>query len=298
MRALHTSSATVTARAVAAQVSSPNCVYALNPTATNAISASNGAQITVGCGIGVESSASHAIYSTGGASITATAVNVVGNYYTDNGGQIAPTPKTGVLPLSDPLAYIAAPTVGGCTYTNYPPQTGGAHVVLSPGTYCGTGLNITNGMTGTFNPGAYIISGGGMHFGGGAIVTGSGVTFYISKGNGYSFGPVVIDNGVTATLSAPTSGTYSGILFFQDRTVTTANTSGSAASLQGGAAMTLTGALYFPGTQLNVANGTSTTASYTLIVADTIVFAGGAQFNANYSSLQGGSPIQVATMGE
>jgi len=297
MRVLNTDSATVTARAVAAQVSSPNCVFALDPTAADAIEASNDAQVVVGCGIISDSSNSKAVYSTGSASISGTAVNIVGSYYTDNNGHISPTPKTSVLPLSDPLGAVPAPTVGSCTYTNYPPQNGGSHVTLSPGTYC-NGLNVTNGMTAVFNPGTYIIVGGGMHFAGGTTETGTGVTFYVTKNSTYSFAPVVMDNGVNVTLSAPTSGTYLGMLLFQDRSITTANTSNSATQLQGGATMALSGALYFPGTQFTVANGTNTSASYTIIVADTIVFAGGMNLSANYTGLQGGSPIQVATLGE
>jgi len=299
MRAFSINAATVYARAVAAQVTSPNCVFALDPSLSDALEANNDATVNVGCGVIDNSSSSSAAFATGSASINATAINVVGGASTNNNGSFSPTPKTGVLPLSDPLIAIVAPTVGGCTYTNYPNpgSMGGQTVTLYPGTYC-NGINIANGMTGIFTSGTYIISGGGMNIAGGSKVTGSSVMFYISKGNGYSFAPLVINNGTTVTLSAPTSGTYSGMLFFQDRSITTANTSNSSTSLAGGATMTLTGAIYLPGTQLNVSNGTNTSATYTIVVADSILFQGGIKLNANYSGLQGGSPIQVATLGE
>ncbi len=299
MHLLSQTSAVVSARAVAAQVSSPNCVFALDPTASKSLQATNDAQVNVTCGVIVNSTSSSALYATGSATITATALNVVGGYSTDNNGKISPTPKTGVMPLADPLAYEPAPTVGSCTYTNYPNpgQMGGQTVTLSPGTYC-NGINIANGMTGKFNPGVYVISGGGFNVAGGSTVTGTGVTFYISQGNGYSFAPVVFNNNAYVTLTAPTSGTYLGLLLFQDRSITTANTSNSISQLAGGADMKLTGALYFYGTQLDISNGTNTSDSYTIVVADTISLEGGITLNGNYSGLDGSAPINVATLGE
>lgn len=44
------------------------------------------------------------------------------------------------------------------------------------------------------------------------------MTFYLTGANA-SYGSVNIANGVTVTLSAPTSGTYDGLLFFQNRSI-------------------------------------------------------------------------------
>jgi Flp pilus assembly protein TadG len=297
LKILNVNSSTVSARAVAAPGSSPNCVFALDPSMSEAIQTSNGATTNVGCGVMVDSSSSSALYATGSGAINATSISVVGGYETNNNGKLSPTPATGVLPAADPLAALPEPSVGSCTYTNYPNpgSMGGQTVTLSPGTYC-NGLNVANGMTAHLNAGTYIISGGGVNFAGGSPVSGSGVTFYVTSGNGYSFAPVVINNGATVTLSAPTSGTYAGVLFFQDRSV--ANSSSNEAQLAGGANMSLTGALYFPSTAMNISNGTSTSATYTIIVADSLIFTGGITFNANYSSLTNGSPVQTVTLGE
>jgi Flp pilus assembly protein TadG len=299
MGLLNKKSVTVYARAVSAQVSSSNCVFALDGSASDALQATNDAQVTINCGVVVDSTSSSALYATGSAQINATGVTVVGGYSTNNNGKISPTPITGVIPMADPLAYEQAPTVGSCTYTNYPNpgSMGGQTVTLSQGTYC-NGINIANGMTGKLNPGLYIISGGGLNIAGGSTVTGTGVTFYITKGNGYSFAPVVINNGTNVTFTAPTSGSYAGLLFFQDRTITTSNTSNSVTQFAGGTTMNLTGALYFPGTQLDISNGTNASDAYTIIVADTISLEGGMTFNGNYSSLNGIAPITVATLGE
>ena len=60
-----------------------------------------------------------------------------------------------------------------------------------------------------FKPGVYVIKGGGWNVNGGSW-TGSGVTFYFADTSHIQF-----NSGISATLSAPTSGTYSGLLFYE-----------------------------------------------------------------------------------
>ena len=309
-------SVTVKARAVAQSQSAAGCVYALDSSASQAVNMSNGVSISSSCGVVVDSSSSSALSVIGGAKLTTTSVGVVGNYSVNNGGTIVKysgggslTPATGMIAVPDPLGSVAAPTVSGCTYTGTqtynsyvasqtPPYSG--KYTINPGTYCG-GISASNGISITFNPGTYILAGGGMSLqNGGGSTSGTGVTFYNTKGSAASYtgsnnayAGISIANGVTATFSAPTSGSLSGILFFQDRSVA----KGSAAStFAGGTSLNLAGALYFPTTQLNYSNGAS--AAYTILVADTLVFTGGATMNNNYTSLSSGSPIKMARLSE
>jgi hypothetical protein len=279
------SSGTVRARAVAQRGGGgTTCFFALDPTMSNAFSVSNGVNVSSSCGIMVDSDSSTALTATGGARLTAPTISVVGQYTVNNGATISPSPTEGVSPLSNPFSSLAAPTVGACTYTSYSVGNG-ATVTLNPGTYC-NGLTIANGATATLNSGTYIMKGGGLTFAGGAQITGTGVMFYNTYGGGYSYGGINFNNGTTETLTAPTTGTYAGILIFQDPTVV----GGAASSLAGGTNATLTGALYFPTTALAFSNGAS--AAYTIIVADSVSFTGGVTLNNNYSSLPGGSPIK------
>jgi hypothetical protein len=203
----------------------------------------------------------------------------------NNGGSTSTTPITGASPMSNPFASLPAPTVGACAYTNYT-VGGGATVTLNPGVYCG-GLNIANGATATLNAGTYILKGGGLTFAGGATITGTGVMFYNTYGTGYPYAPFTFNNGTTETLVAPTTGTYAGILLFQDPTVV----GGAASTFAGGTSANLTGAIYLPTTALSFSNGAG--AAYTIIVADSVSFTGGVTINNNYSSLPGGtSPIK------
>ena len=95
---------------------------------------------------------------TGGATVNAGSASVVGGAVVNNGGSITPAFTTGVAATSDPFASLPSPAVGACTQTNYNPGFG--NWTLNPGVYCG-GITISNGSTAVFNPGTYIIKGGG-----------------------------------------------------------------------------------------------------------------------------------------
>ena len=274
------STSSIRAKATAGLVGavSPNCIFALDPTAQNAFSASNGVTVDVnGCAIAVDSSNAQAASIVGGASVSASAINVVGGVAINNGGTTTPTPVTGVSVIADPLAALPALSPGACLKTNYSPPSDTA---IPPGTYCG-GINVTNGVTNvTFSGGIYIIDGGGLTLGGGITTSGSGVMFYLT-GTNATYGSVTIANGVTATFSAPTSGVYQGILFFQDRAITSANN----ATFAGGAVMQLSGSLYFPTTDVSFSNGTSTETYSTAIVAKQVSFTGGANIKYDPTGL-------------
>jgi Flp pilus assembly protein TadG len=274
----------ITAKATAGLVGtvSPDCLYVLDPSAPSAFQASGGVSVTAsGCAISVNSSSSTAASVTGGASVSATAIDVVGGVAVNNGGTTTPTPVTGVTPIADPFVSLPALTPGTCLHaTTYSPPS---WTTLVPGTYCG-GINVGNGATNvTFGAGNYIINGGGITFGGGTTSSGSGVMFYLT-GTNASYGSVTIANGVDVTLSAPTSGTYLGVLFFQNRLIN----SSSNADFAGGATMLLTGSLYFPTTDVAFSNGSSAEANSTAIVADKISFTGGANIKYDSTGLKTG----------
>jgi hypothetical protein len=266
-----------------------NCLVVLNPTGNQSLTISGGAAIHASsCATEVDSSSSDALDVSGGSSLTSSAIQVVGNY---NGhgcsSCISPTPTTGVSPFSDPLASLAAPTYNAsqCDYTN---ETINGTATLSPGNYCG-GITIQGGSTVTFTAGTYILLGGGLTIHGGSTVTGIGVTFYntYNGGNPNNYKPVSISSS-TVTLSAPTTGALSGILFFQDRT---AKASGQE-SFTGGSNTNLSGTLYFPvsNTQVVFSGGSGGASSSTTIVAYNVTFSGASYLGSN--STGGSGPSQ------
>lgn len=267
--AASTSSVTANATAGLTSTAASGSVYALDPSAQNAFQASNGATVTVSGGnIVVDSSNADAATITGGATVTAAAIDVAGGVVINNGGTATPAPVTGVTAGADPFASLPALTPASCVThpTMYSP---GSNTTLNPGTYCG-GITVSNGATNVvFSAGNYIIDGGGITFGGGATASGSGVMFYLT-GTNSTYASVTISNGASVTFSGPVSGPYEGVLFFQNRSIT----SGSNATFAGGANMILTGSLYFPTTYVSFSNG-STTAGYIGIVAKQVSFTGG-----------------------
>jgi Flp pilus assembly protein TadG len=287
MRFFGRASSTIYAKASAGILSdvSSNCVYVLDPASAGAFQASNGASVAMNCGIAVDSSSATAATIIGGATVTASAISIAGGYSVNNGGSVSPAPISGAPVTADPFASVRSPAVGSCNYTNYNPGYGSW--TLNPGTYCG-GIIISNGATAVFNPGTYVINGGGIHFAGGSTITGSGVMFYLT-GTNSSYGSAVIDNGVTVTLSAETSGPYLGLLFYQDRSIT----SNVNATFAGGASMQLTGSLYFPTTFLSYSNGTSSSGT-TALVAKQISFAGGAHLVLDPTGLKTGLGTKTA----
>jgi hypothetical protein len=296
LRVLGVSTISVSARAVAYQGNGPNCIYVLNPTASGAFSANGNVTVASGCGLLVDSSSSTGLSVVGGVTITAPTIGVVGNYTATGGASLTPTPKIGVIAASDPLAYVQAPTVGSCGHTNFK-LTGTSGSVSSPyqlyaGTYCG-GISVNGNAWLHFNAGTYVLAGGGMSISSNTIMTGTGVTFYNTTGSG-GYAAIVLNGSATVNLSAPTSGTLAGILFFQDRSIP-----GSAAgsTITGNSSSTFDGAIYFATTALSF-GGNSSVSGYSIVVANQLTLSGNASIGNNYSSLTGGSPIKGTILAE
>lgn len=302
-------STTVSARAVAHLGSGSSCVISLSPSTSSTLTADNNATVSSACGIVVESSNPNAINCGSGDTMTASYIGVVGGV--KNPCTFSPAPVTGIKVPSpaDPLASLPKPAVGACNFTGrqtYSP-TNCPHstpCVLNPGVYCG-GIRIQSGAYVTFNPGVYILtssqSPGGLSLDIGSYVTTNtsatpyGVTFYNTGSGSISCAMVSYTAGQGDSLIAPTTGSYQGILFFQDPG------DSAAAEIFGSAAdnTVFQGAYYFPDANVQIAYGGNP--AYNLLDANEIEFAtitiGGQTFSTtnftnNYTSLSNGSPIK------
>lgn len=303
----------IMARAEAARSGGTNCIFALDPTGSGAITVELLAAITSPCGIVDESSSNSALQCGLLAGISATQIGVVGGVSTFLCG-ISPTPSTHITRPSpaDPLSYLPAPTVPSCGTSNVvgPTHHGSNQALTITGTttlyadnaYCG-GINIMPGANVTFDTtyGSTFVMTSlsgypnyGLTIDLGSTVRGNGITFYNYGPSGaITFNCASLFGSVT--LTAPTSGTYSGILFFQ------APSNTSTAKIVGSTSWntTLQGTYYFPTAKVTYALDGLVT--YNILVAKDIDFAfltlgagtvGGSQsFNNDYSSLANGSPL-------
>jgi hypothetical protein len=265
MRAFSRTSTVVESRAVAGLVPTDACIYILDPVASNALLAAGDAKLTLeGCGIHVNSIHSSAARTMGGGEISASAIGVAGNY---NGTGFFPTPQTDVYQTPDPLADLPSPAVGACTSSE--PLVVKTEMTIDPGVYCG-GIEVSGTGDLTLNAGMYVINGGGLKVQANGDLTGENVMIYVTEGDDYGFEPVVFAATSTSILSAPTSGTYKGILFFQDRVID----SRKEAVFAGTPDTLFTGVLYFPNADIRYVGTSGTIAQESLLLARTAEFRG------------------------
>ncbi len=296
LRALGYSTITISARAVSGIGNGPSCIYILDPSASSAMTVNGNVNIQSGCGLLVDSSSSSGLLINGNVTINASSIGVVGGYSSNGNVSLTPTPKKGILPAADPLAYVQAPSYGACNYNSFSLNgnngTSGSPYQMSPGVYCG-GINVNGNSYLKFNAGTYVLAGGGMLINGNATMTGAGVTFYNTTGTG-GYKAITLNGNVTMTLSAPTSGGLSGILFFQDRSIPS---TAAGSIINGNSGSTIDGALYFPTTTLTY-NGNSSVHGYSILVVDKLLANGNSSIGNNYTSLANGSPIKGIVLSE
>lgn len=302
---------TLQARAVAELGSGNNCIFALDPAASAALSVDGLASISSQCGIVVESTSSSALSCNLLASISASSIGVVGGVQSFL-CSISPGPVTGIAtPIpNDPLAYLTKPSVGSCTFTsqqiyNSTNSPSSHPSTLNPGVYCG-GIQIQPGASVAFNPGVYILTSGGGK-GGLTVDIGTNVTTNTSTSPYgvmfYNYGPIgaitfnftSFSSGNGISLIAPTAGTYEGLLFLQDP----GNTNSAQIIGSSSYNTTLEGSYYFP--KASVVFAFDGTVRYDILVADKIEFADltfglgtfkSSGFSKNYTTLATGSPVK------
>lgn len=269
------------------------CIYVLSPNATDAFDLGNGATVTTSsCGVYVNSTATEAALITGGARLNSPTVQVAGGYAANNGYCLATsssaacgtlTPATSVAAAADPFVGLPAPTIpSSCSSGNF---TSWQARPYTPTAGCYNGFSLGNSMAATMGAGIYVINGGSFSIQGGSTLTAtSGVMIYLTNG-----AYVNIANGVTLNMAPESTGTYQGILFYQDRTMA----SPTASTFAGGSNSTMTGSLYFPNSLVNINNGSSVNTE--ALVVGSVNFQGGAAFSQATSQSQTGLAVSSSS---
>lgn len=250
-------SPTVSASATASNIgSSPVCIYVLAAAAAQTLLVNSNFTLNApNCEIDVASTASPAAIFNAGATLTVKQICIAGTA-TNNGATIGNL-ATDCTPHANPYKdKFTAPTIAGCSFdsANY-----SGSVYLNPGTYCGT-FNFN--ATGSLNlaPGLYVLNGTNWTINSGWTVAGTGVTFYFADSSSY----VQFNSGVTASLSAPTSGTYANLLIFEPDGLSTSGFAIDGTSASGHA---LQGLVYLPSRNLTLnATYSGSADSFTLVV--------------------------------
>jgi hypothetical protein len=116
-----------------------------------------------------------------------------------------------------------------------------------------------------------VIDGGTFKINSNADITGSGVTFYLTNGATLQF-----NGNAHVVLSAPTTGTYSGLLFFGDRTQAFASN-----TLNGNNSSEMTGAVYFPSQEVDFLGNFSGNNGCLQVISDRIYYTGNGTFRTD-----------------
>ena len=274
------------ARATAAPIKDgpPVCALALNQTAPAALNFSGNATFSApNCAVYSNSSFASGISVQGSAVVQAAAYCSAGGVSSFHA--LIPAPNTGCSRLEDPFRNLSQPSISACIFQNGLTVNPNATRTLDPGTYCG-GLNIKG--TVTLNPGLYIIKDGAFTVGSQAKVTvagSGGVTFYLS-GQGASLD---MDGSGGVSLTAQTTGPYSGLLIIQDR----ASNAGATSKLNGNSTTLLKGGIYLPTQSLSV-NGNGSfgqQSEFMPLIADQLSFSGNATAQLDLTAMQTPAPL-------
>jgi Flp pilus assembly protein TadG len=274
---------TTSATAVAGPAGSAQpCLLTLGASGSGALSVvGNATATTTTCGIYVNSNSPSALQVTGNITLTATPIQVVGGY-TENGNVNISPVTTGAAAAIDPFASLPLPAFGGCTFSNYA-KSGNGNLVLSPGTYCG-GISITGNHGVTFSPGLFVLYGGGLNLTGNiSPIAGTDVTFYNSGNSStYPYSSLSLSGNLTLNMSAPTLGSYAGMLFMQDPLNT------QSATIVGNSGAILAGNLYFPKSTLTMTGNSGTSIPMGSVVAQKVSITGNTKFNMTNTYGNGG----------
>ena len=292
----------VAARAIAgARPQSDFCIYVLNGSEDSAFKANSDSHIHAPkCGIKVSScDKQKAMEVSSDSTVEAASVAVCGGVE-DGGGTIIPDPDTGVdsgacgVPEcskgKDPLKLL--PPVSASDPCDHNDQVEVKGVMeLEPGVYCG-GIKVNEG-TANFQPGIYVLRGGGLEVNGGSAI-GTGVTFYNTEGGGHDFKPFVINStGTTVDLSAPEGGTMKDVLLFMDKNINPGAFQ-ETNIIDSKVSATLNGIIYLPTGFLKVNSESNVEMALGKIVVDTLEFnSKGNLYVGTDGSAGGETPMKV-----
>jgi Flp pilus assembly protein TadG len=262
---------TFAARAVATYNSASSaCILALHPTIGEAAKFSGSSNTTLnGCSVMANSVAANAVNVQGSAKLKSDCVISGGGVTATTGLTLTEcqTPITQAPPVADPYKDLPTPQppAGGCK--SMPSGNG----TVQPGRYC-SGMSFKGEVT--LQPGDYYVE-GDFHVTANAKISGEGVMIYITDGGRVRM------NGTAPqiNLSAKTTGPYSGVLFFGDRSST-----GGDNKFLGDATSSLTGALYFPNQHVAWQGNYSGKNGCTQIVGRTVEWTGNATVGADCSA--------------
>ncbi len=283
---------TVTANAIAtAERAATPCVLTLEETEFG-LQSNSDSTLDAACAIHVNSAHNEAIFANSNGEVIGTSVCVHGTSHTNSGGTVTPEAIEDCPPFSDPLASLPDPAEAylPCDFTDYTVNAGSTATMI-PGVYCGATL-INSSSAVTMQPGIYVFRGGEFVTNSLSSVTGDRVMLYFADKDSR----LNVNSGSLIQITAPTTGTYAGILMFQSRDSTTLTAPPFIINSDG--TTKLEGVIYLANglLELNSISTANGDAAYTAIITNQFVLNsyGTFKINADYS---GSTPIPTLLSG-
>jgi Flp pilus assembly protein TadG len=266
---------TISAGATAATIpTGVYCVVSLVNTGATGIKATGSGDINLGCGMITNSTSLTAAIATGDSSVRATPVAAVGAVPAStnwNGAELLPF----TVKQDDPYASLTVPSFNSGSCTNMTVGTNDT-TVISPAANaitCFNNLTVRGNLT--LGKGTYVINGGDVNVNSGARLSCVECTIILTNSDGGptpTIGNVDLNGGATINMTAPESGPYEGVLFFQDRRAVASNSAVN--KINGGSTSTFSGAMYFPNQHLQINGNAGLTFDCAQFVSWTIEFSG------------------------
>ncbi|MCY1666189.1 pilus assembly protein TadG-related protein [Rhizobium sp. SL86] len=248
---------------VSTETSSPaSCIYVLG-NKSQAVLINSGVNLkSTNCRVDVASTSAPAFIMNGGSTVQTAKFCVKGTNYIKNGGTLTNL-EVGCQINTDPYAgQLPEPAVPSTCTTSGVKDV--KTITLEPGVHCDV---IFNGSpTITFKPGLHIIK-GRMIVNSGSTIIANGVTFYFPD----VYSELRANGGLTFTGTAPTSGTYKGILMFEKTSNAANNANKQQYVFNGSKGETLEGIIYLPNRDVTYNSTTNQTSRISLVVNTVIM---------------------------
>ncbi len=214
------------------------------------------------CEIHVHSTQNPAFIMNAGSTLNLAKLCVKGTQYIKNGGTISKL-ETACSVAADPyFNTIAEPAIPPTCVTSGA-KDGTSHS-LNPGAHCW--VNFNGNPTITFKPGLHIIR-GSMNINSGSKVIADGVTFYFPDTDS----KIQANGSLKLTATAPTSGTYAGVLMFEKTSNAGNNANKRQYVFNGSNGETLQGLIYLPNRDVTYNSTTNVNASKLTMVVNTMI---------------------------
>ena len=276
----------ITAKAVAALAPDGRyCMISLYDGDEPGITAGGNGKVDLNCGAGTNSESDTAIVADGSSEFEASPLGSVGNIGTGNNFIGNPIIRPFSRPIRDPLRHIQdpAPDPANCTtaFNDSPRQE-----QEIPDGACYSSMTIQG------HPkflGEVYVYGGDVTINSTANITDDGASTLILTGPDGDAGNMHVNGNAVMTLTAPTSGPYTGVVLYRDRRAGV-----DTVTLNGGATLNLTGAMYFPTTDLTILGNFTLDSECLQLVGRKLNFQGTTDIDNECDDNGGTDPFQIS----